>query len=221
MKSKHSIIRSISSRLKEDAGKELVPAVAVYQAVTISNDLYRPSTMSASELAKGFTKPVNSTPDNTATPQKVMNASHKIQARSKSALIVRSKTASEVPVSIEDTVESFQKKDLKKPEKLIESKTVLSIVLSARSVVVSGTNVQTNTAASEDTRWTISLTSLAQLVRDGVGSLEECIPSLFHITDDYSLSQAENDKAAHLEDQEYFFDDLNHGPAEGDQIDIL
>lgn len=93
--------------------------------MSISNDLYGNDTMSAFELAKRFTKPVNSKPAELCVPINVIDAREQLQARRKLALIMRSKALTEVPVAIGDSVEIFQKKEKEKRGKWSQPKTVL------------------------------------------------------------------------------------------------
>ena len=58
LEAKHGEIRSIYLRLKH-ANPGTDPRSLAHQSVTVSNDLYGSDTVSAFELAKGFTKPID------------------------------------------------------------------------------------------------------------------------------------------------------------------
>ena len=111
--SKHRVIRSIYLRLKESAGTRHNAILAAYKAVSISNDLNGNDTMSAFELAKGFTKPVCSKPAGCAVPDDVIMAHEKIQARRKLAIMLKSKTVTEFPIRVGDLVEVFHVDELR------------------------------------------------------------------------------------------------------------
>lgn len=104
IESKHNIIRSIFLRLKEDAGTGFDPKIAAYKAVSISNDLYGNGTMSAFELGKGFCNPVATKPNDTVVPDEIRDPRDQLQARRKLALIMRSKSVIDEPLSVSDTV---------------------------------------------------------------------------------------------------------------------
>lgn len=99
-------------RLKESAGDDYVPEVAAYQAVTISDALYGNDVMSAFELAKGFTKPVNAKSADSTVPQDFIDARDKLPARRRLALGLRSKTTAEVPVATGETVKTVFKRKI-------------------------------------------------------------------------------------------------------------
>ena len=114
IESKHNIIRSIFIRLKEAAGSDFDPELAPYKSVSISNDLYDNEIMSAFELAKGFSKSIAAKPLDNVIPDDVRDARDQFQTRLKPAPILRSKAVTEVPLSVGDLVETYQKRDHKK-----------------------------------------------------------------------------------------------------------
>lgn len=138
--SKHNIIHSIFIRLKEAAGSEFDPALASYQAVTISNDLYGNDTVSSFELEKGFTHPITSKPLDLTVPHDLRQAGDELQARRKLALILKSKDVPEVPFSVCSIVEIYQKHDNEKRGKWYEAKTIRSLDKHARVIKVPGKN---------------------------------------------------------------------------------
>lgn len=75
---KHNKIRSIYLRLKYAAWDQHNSRLASYKAVSISNDLYGNDTLSAFELAKGFTKPAMSNTALSLVPDDVITAHNKL-----------------------------------------------------------------------------------------------------------------------------------------------
>ena len=71
IESKHNIIRTVFLRLKEAAADDFNPILGTYKAVSISNDLYGNDTMSAFELAKGFSCPVSAKPIDNVVPDDI------------------------------------------------------------------------------------------------------------------------------------------------------
>lgn len=175
IESKHNIIRSIYLRLKEAAGEDFDPKIAAHKSVSISNDLYGNDIMSAFELAKGFTNPVASTPHACIVPDDVREARDKMQARRKLALILRSKAVQELPISVGDMVEVFQKKAHEKRGKWTREKPILSINHNARSICVPGKAGRQMTVAIEDVRPAFSQNSFAQYVQEGIDTLDELL----------------------------------------------
>lgn len=116
---KHNIIRSIFLRLNEDAGTDFDSKLAAYKAVSISNDLYGNDAMSAFESAKGFRSPVAAERSDTVVPDDIRDARDQLQARRKLALILRSKAVKEVPLSVGDLVEVYQKKEHEKRGEMV------------------------------------------------------------------------------------------------------
>eukprot|EP00737_Agarophyton_chilense_P004521 gb/GEZJ01005755.1/.p1 GENE.gb/GEZJ01005755.1/~~gb/GEZJ01005755.1/.p1 ORF type:complete len:279 (-),score=33.01 gb/GEZJ01005755.1/:824-1660(-) len=171
--SKHNIFRSIFINLKEDAGSEFDPKVAAYKPLCISNDLYGNNTLSAFELAKGFSNPIAAEPNKTAIPDDVRIARDQLQERRKLALILRSNSVTEPPIAVGDFVEVNQKKDYEKRGKWTDPKPILLVNRAARSVTVPGRKGREIIAAFEDTWPALSKESFAQLVQEGMGSVDE------------------------------------------------
>lgn len=109
MESRHNVVRSTYLRLKEDTGDNHNATLASYRAITISNDLYGNDTLSAFEMAKGFTKPVMLKTTRVSIPEEVAMAQDKLKASRKLALIHKSKAAKELPIAMGDVVAIYQK----------------------------------------------------------------------------------------------------------------
>lgn len=75
--------------------------------------------MSAFESAKGFRSPVAAKPSDTVVPDDIRDARNQLQARRKFALILRSKAVKEVPLSVGDLVEVYQKKEHEKRGEMV------------------------------------------------------------------------------------------------------
>ena len=179
IESKHNIIRSIFIRLKEAAGADFDPKLAAYKSISISNDLYGNETMSAFELAKGFSKPIAAKPIDNVIPDDVRDARDQFQARRKLALILRSKAVTEVPLSVGDLVEVYQKRDHEKRGKWSAPKPITSVNHKARSVTVPGKNGRTINVAFEDTRTAVRQDGFAQMVQDGMDLMTDIIHDQF------------------------------------------
>lgn len=127
IKSKHGIIRSIFFKLSRSYPDALVELLAL-QAVAISNDLYGNDTLSAFELAKGFTKPVDRNHVRDVLKD-IVDAQLQLSARRKMALILKSKSTFEEHGNVRDMVEVYNKTGMGKRSVWSTSKTVLSITM--------------------------------------------------------------------------------------------
>ena len=103
---KHGVIRSIYLRLKH-ASPDTDPKVLAHQAVIVSNDLYGSDTVSAFELAKGFTKPVDSSVPPFVLRQDLLDANESFMNKRRLNLILRSNVVSPPPIKIGDTVQVY------------------------------------------------------------------------------------------------------------------
>ena len=73
LESKHKIIRDIFLRIKSEDGN-ISDTLAAQQSIRISNDLYGNDLCSSYELAKGFTRPVESGKIPKTIPQDILKA---------------------------------------------------------------------------------------------------------------------------------------------------
>lgn len=107
IESKNSIIRSIYERLKDHGqkAKNFDQIQSALKSVSISNDLYGNILMSSFELAKGYTRPLMSKANE--IPPDIVEAQQNLNAKRKLTLILKSKSVSEIPVSVGDMVETY------------------------------------------------------------------------------------------------------------------
>lgn len=223
IESKHNIIRSVYLRLKEAAGTDFAPKLAAQKAVSISNDLYGNDIMSAFELAKGFTNPVASKPQECIVPDDVRDARDKMQARRKLALILRSKAVQELPISVGDMVEIFQKREHEKRGKWAAAKPILSVNHDARSITVPGKSGHCITVAVEDVRPAIPQNSFAQHVQDGIDTLDELLhEKTSEITEIDATGNGEsNDETQEPVDDDFSTENAKSEPVIGDRISVF
>lgn len=125
--------------------------------MTIANDFYGNDTMSAFELAKGFTHPTTSNPLDLTVPDDVRQSCDELPLRRKLDLILKSKDLHKVPLSVGDIVEIYQKHKNEKRGKWSEAKPILSVDKPARVIKVPGKNDREITVAFEDTRAPLNL----------------------------------------------------------------
>lgn len=109
LESKHGIIRSVYLRLKATTDDQSNQNHLVYQAVRISNVLYGSDTMSAFEMAKGYTVPIIPGTAPHPVPDEILSAQQNLSAKRKLTLILRSQTQSVPSVSSGDLVQVFIK----------------------------------------------------------------------------------------------------------------
>ena len=200
--------------------------------MSISNDLYGNDTLSAFELAKGFTKPVMSNQALSLVPHDVITAHEQLQARRKLALILKSKATKEIPIQVSELVEVYQKKQHEKRGKWSVPKPVILVDQAARSVTVPASNNRVLTIALENIRAAIPQDSLASTVQLGIDELDQVIDELLTKTGDEendaaldrdcvesntpaTSHQSENDFAA-----DFSSDKCNVLPVVGDRISI-
>ena len=142
IESKHNIIRSIYLRLMHEAGANQNSRLTAYKAVSISNDLYGNDTMSAFEMEKGFTKPLDNNPERNVIPDDVLEAHDALQARRKLLLILKSKAVKELTVKVGDPLEIYSKQQHEKRGTWSAAKPILSVHKESRSVTVPGKKQQ-------------------------------------------------------------------------------
>lgn len=113
LESKHCVIRSIYLQLRS-AAPDFDKHLHCYQYVAISNELYGSDTVSAFELAKGFTKPVETDSVQRILPADVRYAHEELKAKRKLNLILRSHKSSTQPIKTGDMVQVFIKNTYEK-----------------------------------------------------------------------------------------------------------
>ena len=219
IESKHNVIRTIFLRLKEDAGKDFDSTLAAYKAVSISNDLYGNDTMSAFEMAKGFCNPVAAKPIDTVVPDDVRDARDQLQARRKLALILRSKAVTEIPLSVGDVVEVYQKKEHETRGKWSDPRPIISINHDARSLIVPGRRGREVTVAFEDARPALQQQSFAHMVQEGLDALGELHIEAHGITTEQNMPSSPEHSTAN--DADFSSDTAQIEPCVGDKISVF
>ena len=173
IESKHGIIRSIFLRLRH-ANPDESAEVSAVRAVTISNDLYGNDVMSSFEMAKGFTKPVDSRSVK-AVPADILEAQDKLKARRKMALILKSKATKDVSFSVGDMVEVYSNTGMNKKGKWSTPKIVLLVDKQSGNITVPGKNGRRAIVAAEDARLALPDDSLASAVQRAIDEVDDVI----------------------------------------------
>eukprot|EP00737_Agarophyton_chilense_P005174 gb/GEZJ01007357.1/.p1 GENE.gb/GEZJ01007357.1/~~gb/GEZJ01007357.1/.p1 ORF type:complete len:126 (-),score=13.31 gb/GEZJ01007357.1/:52-429(-) len=94
--------------------------------------------MPAVELEKCFSKPISSKPCDTTVPAEMHKARDKFVAKHKLALILKSKSTYDVPLSVRDSVEIFLKSEKDKHGHWTIPRNVKSVNKEARNITVPG-----------------------------------------------------------------------------------
>lgn len=148
---RYCIIRSIFLRLKHSE-----PNVSDYlhavRAIRISNDLYRSDTLSAYEMAKGYTKPLSVGQKPIPVDDELRNAHDELIAKRKLTRILRSNVYSSKEFQVGDFVQSFIDDGTSKRGSWTFPRKVISIDNVAGIISVPGRNGKTVKAAIEDVR---------------------------------------------------------------------
>jgi len=179
LESKHKILRNIYLRLKDQVDVDSASKIStcsdcvlVQRTFRVSNDLYGSDTMSAHELAKGYTRPIGITAHPTYLPSELREAHDKLIAKRKLTLILRSKSIIEPEISTGDMVEVFIKKQHEKRGSWTAPKLVLSYDHPSRTVTVPGARGKTIAAAVEDVRHAVLENDIATAIQDAIDSLD-------------------------------------------------
>lgn len=235
IESKHGIIRSIFNRLKHDGEEQNMfdKVQAALKSVSISNDLYGNNLMSSFELAKGYTRPLVGIAN--AVPPEILEAQQKLNAKRKLCLILKSKSVSEMPLSVGDMVQTYNITKSEKRGKWSAPKNILSIDKSSRTVTVSGKAGHKMTFAIEDVLPSLKEDELSELVQHSIDELEQDVQTL---TDDHLIQRSDHQnsqkydlgKCGHRskhssqpsdESSQYTDDDPLTYPDIGDSISVL
>lgn len=104
--SKRGIITSIFILLMEDK-YSTAPELKALTAVSISNDLYGNHLVSCSQMAKGYTWPIQIHSSPAELPNESDEVNLDMKARQKQLLILRSKASQKIPTSVGDSVKVF------------------------------------------------------------------------------------------------------------------
>lgn len=199
IESKHRIIRDIYLRLKSSTEDHSTQSdkVLIYQALRISNDLYGNDVMSASELAKGYTRPVFNGKTPILVPDEIINAHQILKAKRKLTMILRSKICKQERFTPGQLVQVFIKQGKEKRGKWTGDKPVLSYNEDSRAVTVPGANGRKIVAAVEDVRAAIKKDSFAFAVQESIDELDNSIDMELNnvLQNDESFNQEKNSKS--------------------------
>ncbi len=174
LESKHKIIRDIFIRLQSESDPS-PEAMRAQQAIIISNDSYGNDVCSAYELAKGFSRPIETETTPKIIPVEIMKARDAIMAKRKLNLILRSKSTSDLPLKIGDLVQVFIKLQHEKRGKWSSTKPVLSYDKRSGIVSVAGQNGRKINAAVEDVPFAVVDDELATKYQEAIDTLDICI----------------------------------------------
>ena len=105
---RHGIIRAIYLRLCQ-ANPDVPSNVSAIQSIRVSNDLYGNDTVSAFELAKGFSRPVDGKSSVHPIPTEIVEAQIDLKGRRKLNKILRSHTSIYETVHAGDLVQVYLK----------------------------------------------------------------------------------------------------------------
>lgn len=146
-------------------GSTIDPKLCEMQAVRISNDLYGSHILSAFELAKGYSPPIDFRNPPVPITDKIIDAHTILIVKQKLALILRSKKSSPQNFAVSDMVDIWIGLSNEKRGKWTAPRAVISIHRCASSLTVPGANIRTITAALEAVRRSIIEDNFDLLVR--------------------------------------------------------
>ena len=222
LESKHRVIRDIFLRLS-DHQENTNEGLLIQQAIRISNDLYGNDVLSAHELAKGYTRPIDKKVVPSLIPDELLKAHEVLIAKRKLNLILRSKPTKDVPLSVGDQVQIFIKLPNEKRGKWSGSRPVLSYDISSGIVTVPGSRGRTISAAIEDVRHAIVDNDLAQKIQEAIDQLSIEVEN--SLDTDTDTRQLDTNAEISMEDCSDYDD---HGderltplPKIGDSIEVL
>lgn len=167
---RHGTIRSIFLRLKS-ADSKTSDSLHAIRSIRISNDLYGSDTLSAFEMAKGYSKPLVANQRPIQVDAELQAAHDELIAKRKLTLIMRSNTFPSQSFKVGDLVQIYINDGKSKRGSWTSPRKVLEINTNAGSVTVPGRSGKTVTAAIEDAR-ACSEHSLANSIQDSIDQLE-------------------------------------------------
>jgi len=180
IESKHRIIRDIFIRIKAANDEKIEPLsvpILIQQALRISNDLYGNDTMSATELAKGYTRPIGNGNAPKIVPDDIQAAHDQLMAKRKLNVILRSKATSDIGVTPGDLVQIYIKKQHEKRGKWSSPKPVLSFDTKSQTITVPGSNGRKIRSAIEDVRHATGENDFARIVQESIDQLDDLVQS--------------------------------------------
>lgn len=220
---KHRVIRSIFLQLKSSAPTKS-PTLLALSAVRISNDLYGSDTLSAFEMAKGYTKPISSDSSCAPVHEEIIRAHDILVAKRKLNKILPSKSTADPKVQPGDLVQVFVRKEKEKRGKWLSARAVLSTDVTAGSVTVPDSNGKNITAAVEDTRHAIVDDDLAASVVESIDLISDSIDDFVSCLDDKNsqldeVGESTND--GKVPDDEHAADDRFVLPSVGNRLEVF
>lgn len=172
LESKHRIVHDIYLRLAADADNVAQNATSGWEmqscyfqiSLTILNNLYGKDLLSANELAKGYTRPINGGAFPSEMPSQIHDAKETLRAKRKLNLILRSKSTQDEHIRAGDLVQIYIKQQHEKRGSWSAPKPVLAFGATSNTVTVPGSEGCTIKAAVEDARFAATNNDLAMAV---------------------------------------------------------
>lgn len=220
IESKHKIIRDIFLKLSFEKPEELGPLYA-QQALRITNDLYGNDVVSATELAKGYTRPIESGVLQRGLPAYIVSAHDTLVAKRKLTKILRSKTTQDEHVSPGDMVEVFIKRENEKRGKWSAAKPVLEFDAASGIVILPGTIGHKIKAAVEDVRSAITGDSLARKIQEAIDVVDVSLDTSVENTVDLSNNKSVAVQHGSVESEDDTGPFRSSHPTIGDHIEVF
>ena len=217
---RHGVIRSIFLKLKH-AEPDVSDELHAIRSVRMSNDLYGTDTLSAYEMAKGYTKPVIAGQLPIAVDDELQKAHEELIAKRKLTLILRSKVFPADSFKIGDLVQVFIKDGKAKRGSWSSPRAVLSIDSTSGTLTIPGRAGKTISAAVEDVRAARVDSDLTAMIQESIDQLDM---NLVDCIDNSEQPQtAENADSRNENDQIGDFNGTNDEtlPISGDRISIF
>ena len=146
---------------------------AAIKSVAISNEMYGNSIMSAYELAKGFSKPMEGVVHK--VPDEIAKAHEELQARRKLARILKSKSYPEPELAVGDMVEIYIHGKNNKRGEWSLPKTIIKIDKEGTNIFVPGKSGKTICAAYEDVRIAVGENEFSKIIAKALDDIDEQI----------------------------------------------
>lgn len=219
IESKHKIMRDIFLKLSFEKPEEL-GALFVQQAIRITNDLYGNDIMSSNELAKGYTRPVESGMSLNYLPKEIVEAHDALVAKRKLTKILRSKSVQTPDINPGDMVEVFIKLEKEKRGKWSAPKPVLDFDPTSGIVTLPGTSGKKIKAAVEDVRSAIQENTLAQKIQEAIDNVDISLDRALDDMNDTSIADGKHDIPDTSEITEEVGPFISPLPSIGDKLEI-
>ena len=196
------------------------PRVLVHRAVIVSNDLYGSDTVSAFELAKGSTKPIDSSVPPIVLPQDLADAHEALLNKRRLNLILHSNAVSPPPIKTGDTVQVYYKLEKEKRGRWLSPRTVLEVNQETGVIKVPGSYGHTISAALEDVRVANDTDDFAN---HEISSIDQITDSIDDLLDSSQSSSSDSDPCPDSNKADYD-SDSNTDPVQpqvGDNIEVF